>query len=173
MDADAQARARIGTHYQPQSYNHHATAVPNGPTPSNNIFSASSSDAYDSDGEVLPLASTAERDRLPPSASAPASPGGATSRRGSEDSKWFQALDERYLLPIFSNATASRTFHARRQRRADAGHDLEEGEEMGEDMPPEPAPGGQVAAVMDESRMERGLPSPSLRNIAFMDNRSG
>ena len=77
-----------------------------------------------------------------------------------EDGKWFQALDERYLLPIFSNATASRTFHARRQRRADAGHDLEEREEMGEDMPPEPAPGGQVAAVMDESRMERVLHFP-------------
>jgi hypothetical protein len=30
-----------------------------------------------------------------------------------EDGKWFQALDERYLLPVFSNATASRTFHAR------------------------------------------------------------
>lgn len=30
------------------------------------------------------------------------------------DSKWFQSIDERYLLPLFSNATASRTFHARR-----------------------------------------------------------
>ncbi|KAL1664601.1 Sodium/hydrogen exchanger family-domain-containing protein [Schizophyllum commune] len=159
-----------------QPYSHQNAPMPtstSAPNATATIFS-SSSESLDSDvGEVLPLASTAERDRLPPSASAPASPGGATSRRGSEDSKWFQALDERYLLPIFSNATASRTFHARRQRRADAGHDLEEGEEMGEDMPPEPAPGGQVAAVMDESRMERGLPSPSLRNIAFMDNRSG
>ncbi|KAL1682227.1 Sodium/hydrogen exchanger family-domain-containing protein [Schizophyllum commune] len=159
-----------------QPYNHQNAPMPtstSAPNATATIFS-SSSESLDSDvGEVLPLASTAERDRLPPSASAPASPGGANSRRGSEDSKWFQALDERYLLPIFSNATASRTFHARRQRRADAGHDLEEGEEMGEDMPPEPAPGGQVAAVMDESRMERGLPSPSLRNIAFMDNRSG
>jgi len=35
-----------------------------------------------------------------------------------EDGKWFQTLDERYLLPIFSNATASRTFHARRARRS-------------------------------------------------------
>ena len=34
-----------------------------------------------------------------------------------EDGKWFQALDERYLLPLFSNATASRTFHARKARR--------------------------------------------------------
>ncbi|KAJ7827902.1 Sodium/hydrogen exchanger family-domain-containing protein [Mycena olivaceomarginata] len=34
-----------------------------------------------------------------------------------EDGKWFQALDERYLLPLFSNATASRTFHARRAQR--------------------------------------------------------
>ena len=35
-----------------------------------------------------------------------------------EEGKWFQALDERYLLPLFSNATASRTFHARKARRA-------------------------------------------------------
>ena len=35
-----------------------------------------------------------------------------------EDGKWFQTLDERYLLPLFSNATASRTFHARKARRA-------------------------------------------------------
>lgn len=33
--------------------------------------------------------------------------------QGAQDRKWFQAIDERYLLPLFSNATASRTFHAR------------------------------------------------------------
>jgi hypothetical protein len=30
---------------------------------------------------------------------------------------WFHAIDERYLLPLFSNAVASRKFHARRAHR--------------------------------------------------------
>jgi len=34
------------------------------------------------------------------------------------DGEWFTALDERYLLPLFSNSVASRKFHARRARRA-------------------------------------------------------
>ena len=29
----------------------------------------------------------------------------------------FHAIDERYLMPLFSNAVASRTFHARRANR--------------------------------------------------------
>lgn len=41
--------------------------------------------------------------------------GGIAAQVG--EGKWFQAIDERYLLPLFSNATASRTFHARRARR--------------------------------------------------------
>lgn len=87
-------------------YNHHAqSASLSGP----NIFSASSSESYDSDsGEVLPLAT-------PPGTSS----GRRTSQVGGAgtEGKWFQAIDERYLLPLFSNATASRTFHARRQKR--------------------------------------------------------
>jgi sodium/hydrogen exchanger-like protein 6/7 len=30
---------------------------------------------------------------------------------------WFHAIDERYLLPLFSNAVASRTFHAKKASR--------------------------------------------------------
>lgn len=97
-------------------------------------FSAASSDSYDSDsGEVLPLAPTAMQQQPQRE-----QPGQSLSRNDStssfaglfrtgpeggvtgsvEDGKWFQALDERYLLPLFSNATASRTFHARKARRA-------------------------------------------------------
>jgi len=136
---------RVGMHYEttPTSYNHHTSSVLN----NNTIFSAASSDSYDSDGEVLPMVSTSgdvsspglggkriSRDsgalHSPTGAGAAApvapivggagpvpGPGGATSEEG----KWFQALDERYLLPLFSNATASRTFHARKARRA-SGH---------------------------------------------------
>ncbi|ESK93329.1 monovalent inorganic cation transporter [Moniliophthora roreri MCA 2997] len=120
--AYARSAARIGSHYASRSYNHHqATATTTG------AFSAASASDSDSEAEVLPLATHARTNSLgSPTvgasnstrrgtiASAPASPGGAGL---TEDGKWFQALDERYLLPLFSNATASRTFHARRARR--------------------------------------------------------
>ena len=108
-------------------YNHHTqSARTSSFSNAQQIFSASSSDSYDSDGgEVLPLASP------PGGRSGRNTPGG--SRRASanqsanvgvngagEEHKWFSALDERYLLPLFSNAPASRSFHARRQRRSAA-----------------------------------------------------
>lgn len=97
------------------------------------IFSASfsrsnSSSSADSDiAEVLPMPSPVERraSRNSTRSSSPSPPqngehqypgnGMASDANAvSSDSKWFQAIDERYLLPLFSNATASRTFHARR-----------------------------------------------------------
>ncbi|KAF8192769.1 Sodium/hydrogen exchanger family-domain-containing protein [Mycena galopus ATCC 62051] len=125
------AAGRIGSHYglnANASYNHqqqaqaalgiHAgPARAHAPSPIGQVFSSSSSE-YDSDGEVLPLAATAVH------ADGVASPGhpprqgeGGEGGGVGEDGKWFQALDERYLLPLFSNATASRTFHARRAQR--------------------------------------------------------
>ena len=110
--------------YQAQLYNHHmqstraharsaSSSLPYGQA--QNIFSASSDEDLDSDsGEVLPLAT-------PPHASGTGGPSRSTSlQQLDSEGKWFQALDERYLLPLFSNATASRTFHARRQRRTSA-----------------------------------------------------
>lgn len=104
----ARAAARIGTHYAP-----HARTPDNQQT----IFSAASSDS-ESDVEVLPMAPATQ----------PGAPAGRPHGRSGrdvplveQDGKWFQALDERYLLPLFSNATASRTFHARRQRRTTSG----------------------------------------------------
>lgn len=90
-------------------YNHHAQSAS---LSGANIFSASSSDSYDSDsGEVLPLATP------PGTSSGRRSGSGLVGTGGGAEGKWFQAIDERYLLPLFSNATASRTFHARRQKR--------------------------------------------------------
>jgi solute carrier family 9 (sodium/hydrogen exchanger), member 6/7 len=121
--AYARGAARIGSHYASRAYNHHQAT-----TATTGAFSAASSSDSDSDAEVLPLATHHDRNNSLGSptvgtpnggrrnaASAPASPGGAAL--AAEDGKWFQALDERYLLPLFSNATASRTFHARRARR--------------------------------------------------------
>ncbi|KAJ6491444.1 sodium/hydrogen exchanger [Mycena vitilis] len=182
--------ARVGTHF---AYNHQqlaqAQAAPPH-SPNGQIFSSSSSESYDSDGEVLPLATTSlsqEPGTHPPRANT-AGPGVPSVGVG-EDGKWFQALDERYLLPLFSNATASRTFHARRARRSagglagsggpsvvgspegsdDEGVEGDEGQEVELGVPLEqrPRPGNisvPQSRVVEESRAERGLASPMLRS---------
>ena len=200
----ARGAARIGTHYTPRQYNHQfihsqqrpqSIPGPRSPTTAADqaVFSAASSDSYDSDGEVLPLAPTVQDPTgHPPTQS---SEGGAIG----EDGKWFQTLDERYLLPLFSNATASRTFHARRARRSasatggaanggsangsnfgtpadsedevDLGQEVEYGLGVGGGRP---AFNRSVSAVVanDESRIARGLPSPVLRTSpSLSDNR--
>jgi solute carrier family 9 (sodium/hydrogen exchanger), member 6/7 len=116
---------RIGTHYNPRLYNHHHQFLdqnlnnnnhhPSPLSPGGAIFSTASSDSYDSDGDVLPLVPAPHENNN--NNSHPLRANTSSSMIG-EDGKWFQALDERYLLPIFSNATASRTFHARRARRS-------------------------------------------------------
>jgi sodium/hydrogen exchanger-like protein 6/7 len=190
----AAAAARIGAHYanSPRSYNHHVQNLspsssrnahphatqsqqPFSPVRSGSVFSAASSDSYDSDGgEVLPHRRGASvggggRPEPGPDGSSPSAAGAAGER--SEDGKWFQAIDERYLLPLFSNATASRTFYAKRMRRA-PGTEVEPGEEE-EEEGPELDLGGRSASSSsyiqglvigaDESRVERGLSSPILR----------
>ncbi|KAG6884557.1 hypothetical protein C0993_010117 [Termitomyces sp. T159_Od127] len=180
--------ARIGNLYAgARSYNHHAQGQAA-------IFSTSSSDSFDSDmGETLPMAVTPDQ-----------SAGGHGQGHGQDwhqpqrqnlsaaaaaigqDGKWFQTLDERYLLPIFSNATASRTFHARRARRSvprsngngngqgggsavgggsgagTPGISSEDESDVGQEIELGRSP--RVAAAADESRTERGLPSPMLRS---------
>jgi solute carrier family 9 (sodium/hydrogen exchanger), member 6/7 len=80
---------------------------------SRTVFSAASSESDSDIGEVLPMSSPVHQ-HLPRQGGVP----GAVPGQVGEDGKWFQALDERYLLPLFSNATASRTFHARKAKRA-------------------------------------------------------
>lgn len=176
--AYARGRARIGTHYAPP-YNHQAqTRSPTSPLNTNTIFSAASSESDSDGGEVLPMAATNIDGARSDSANT-----GAETVDG--DGKWFQALDERYFLPLFSNATASRTFHARRARRTSGMHagsanasafgtpresEDEDGDaeiELGgvannrsREFPPPLPP----AAHADESRGERGLGSPILRS---------
>ena len=155
------------------------------PMRSGSLFSAASSDSLDSDsGEVLPLVSTAGASAGAAAAAAPtdAPPSAALSPLAAErieDGKWFQAIDERYLLPLFSNATASRSFYARRMRRASgmgegsgggSGTEVVPGEEDEEDEPEvdlgrrgSSAALAQVLGLGLESRVERGLPSPILR----------
>ncbi|KAG6910378.1 hypothetical protein DXG01_011093 [Tephrocybe rancida] len=173
---------RIGNLYAgARSYNHQAQG------PVHGIFSAASSDSFDSDlGETLPMAITPDQSTggHPPRQSLSA----AAAAIG-QDGKWFQALDERYLLPIFSNATASRTFHARRARRTASGnggqtgsggngglasgtgtpgHSSEDESDLGQEIELGRAPRlPRVAATADESRTERGLPSPALRSNSF------
>ena len=202
--------SRIGFHYGhgSRSYNHHVQHQQSGgtPGPNQNIFSAASSDSYDSDGEVLPMATTNVQPGNDQNAggsngnsnsnlTGPSRARGGNGNGGGdgavpvvEEGKWFQELDERYLLPLFSNATASRTFHARRARRTqqtgtgspfvnspmDSGDEGDEGEEV--DLGGGSGGGGTVGggrggghggrmspAIRDEARFERGLSSPMLR----------
>ena len=95
-----------------------------------------------------------------------------------EDGKWFQALDERYLLPLFSNATASRTFHARKARRglglAVDGETPGASEDEGDGQELELAPAGEFASSsghVESNRVARGLPSPMLRSSSSGENR--
>ena len=103
---------------EPQSYNHHVQNNFN-LAAGNTVFSAASSESYDSDGgEVLPLAPTAATSGEGSHARRKSRDGAAGAvPTNAEEGKWFQALDERYLLPLFSNATASRSFHARKMRK--------------------------------------------------------
>lgn len=65
-----------------------------------------SSSASDSDPDLLPSASL----QTTSSSSSPSTntSGGPNLPRVWRDGQWFTVLDERYLLPVFSNATASR-----------------------------------------------------------------
>lgn len=101
-------------------WNHHHNDLPRRPPAASSIPSSPSD--YDSDGaEVLPLAPSAYP--FPPtpgsSSRAPSSPSHDRDREGggSARERWFQTIDEQYLLPLFSNATASRSFHARKSMR--------------------------------------------------------
>lgn len=173
------AAGRVGSHYASQSYNHHARAPPIG----NALFSAASSESLESEGEVLPMATTS------------ADAGPSADRHTGEDGKWFQALDERYLLPLFSNATASRTFHARRARRnvsitsppgADTSaigtpHDSEDEVEspeveLGAAVTMAPArqfSSSRTSSPEEQVRSERGLTTPILRNGNNRDEGQG
>jgi sodium/hydrogen exchanger-like protein 6/7 len=155
--------AKLGVHYAPGAsagvgvgaggaeagpsvYNHAAQANGLGVPPPSALFSAASSE-YESDGETLPPARA--------SADAPRSAG--------DDGRWFQALDERYLLPLFSNATASRTWAARQaQRRASAAH-------VGASAPGSDDEGALELDLTthtyahEGARAERGLHSPVFR----------
>ena len=189
--------SRIGTHYNSRLYNHHHQFLNqnlnNNPplSPGGAIFSTASSDSYDSDGDVLPLAPAPHENNNNNIHPLRAN----ISSMVGEDGKWFQALDERYLLPIFSNATASRTFHARRARRSSGVPvDSMQGSALGTpaDSEDEVDLGGQEIELLgrpagnnnngggsnnslvnprmtvgvDGSRTERGLPSPVLRSTS-------
>ncbi|KAH9477100.1 putative Na(+)/H(+) antiporter C15A10.06 [Psilocybe cubensis] len=194
MPSGSRGAGRIGTHYasrfnhQYQNSQQHQGPDNGEQSPvlqGNTIFSSASSDSYDSDGgEVLPLVPSADNHNNNANDTTHPPPRQNSLMGIGEDGKWFQALDERYLLPIFSNATASRTFHARRARRNASGlaaggnmatpGESEDEVDLGQDVHLGGRQGGVGAGgagqsnsrtmSVDDSRMERGLPSPVLRN---------
>ncbi|THV03492.1 sodium/hydrogen exchanger [Dendrothele bispora CBS 962.96] len=184
--------------YMTRSYNHHAQPIlagrPGSPSQhhhnTHGPFSAASSDS-DSDGEVLPLAETSHDTHHRTGSGGRNTPRNRSSTNLlGEDGKWFQAIDERYLLPLFSNATASRTFHARRARRANGhgggghagggsgslggsaiGTPVDSEDEGGDGQEVELGPTHPYLSntapnptLQNESRLERGLASPILRS---------
>ncbi|KAH8092191.1 sodium/hydrogen exchanger [Cristinia sonorae] len=167
-------RGRVGVHYENSvpRYNHHAQS-PASALNNNTIFSAASSDSYDSDGgEVLPMAVTASPTVKPGPQAGPSS-AGVTEQ--AHDGQWFHALDERYLLPLFSNATASRTFHARKARRSAGPTQLgsgsrtpmetdDEGDGMELDLTPHTAP---VPASASASGRRTRTASPEQVGMTF------
>jgi len=202
LGGTARGAGRIGTHYASRAYNHQfQDHEPISPAVA--AFSSASSESYDSDGaEVLPLAPTS-LNNAGAGSHPPRQNSNSTSMGIGEDGKWFQAIDERYLLPIFSNATASRTFHARRARRTASGlaaggsahgsamntppdsedevdlsgQDVEMGRQGGgvnvRNISSSNNGGGAASSTrsisVDNSRVERGLPSPVLRNSGSGD----
>lgn len=84
-------------------------------TTSSAVFSAGSEESY-SDGEVLPMTTSAAQGSQFPPAPGEGESGGRSPGHGAGE--WtFTALDERYLLPLFSNSVASRSFNARKAGR--------------------------------------------------------
>ncbi|KAH0834092.1 Sodium/hydrogen exchanger family-domain-containing protein [Lanmaoa asiatica] len=179
------AAGRIGTHYAPRSYNHHTQAQSPSSPVATNVFSVASSDSFDSDAEVLPMAATTSGDPEGHRVEASSHGQEQESVAVGEDGKWFQTLDERYLLPLFSNATASRTFHARRARRnaslaniqvpgvTETPHDSEdEPDSPAVDLTAHGSTGTppreflRTPSPEEQSRSERGLGTPTLRNGA-------
>ncbi|KAF8628573.1 hypothetical protein AX17_005969 [Amanita inopinata Kibby_2008] len=172
---------RAGTQYASRNYNHHMQEPQRqSDNDQQNLAYSESSESFDSDvGEVLPMAPTVQQRHE-------TSQRASQSRRDSnpgEDRKWFQTLDERYLLPLFSNATASRTFHARRARRnpsgsAAGGNTSASGAGTPTDSDIEGDLGQEVElgftnralSSVAESRNERGLNSPVLRSSNGVDH---
>ncbi|GAA5966385.1 hypothetical protein JCM21900_003245 [Sporobolomyces salmonicolor] len=74
-----------------------------------------STSSEDSDPDILPSAVGASESAKGSSAS---SGDGTDLTRVWRDGQWFTVLDERYLLPVFSNATASRRQASRKALRA-------------------------------------------------------
>jgi len=162
--------SRIGAHYAHLPYNHQAQASQRQLNSDQRSQAyTESSESFDSEvGEVLPMAPTSH------DGTGSAQRAESRSPNPGEDGKWFQTLDERYLLPLFSNATASRTFHARRTRRnvtsggtgnlsggaspADSDFEGDLGEEV------ELSHTNRAISSVAESRNERGLNSPILRS---------
>lgn len=103
--------------------------------------------AQSNNGSLLNLNEPASRRSLS-GGSRSTSPSGTREGMVFRDGQWFTALDERYLLPLFSNSVASRRHHAKKaaNRRASGrgepsgthspplgGGDLEDGEDLGDE----------------------------------------
>ena len=79
---------------------------------------STNSDEESDDGEPLPSGVMYDEESAPPGGGTPPKPGMIF-----KDGQWFTALDERYLLPLFSNSVTARRHHAKKAKRAAHGGD--------------------------------------------------
>lgn len=84
-----------------------------GPGGSRSGFSTNSDES--DEGEPLPSATHFSPEDFPA-----AGAGGGPTKPGMvfRDGQWFTALDERYLLPLFSNSVTARRHHAKKAKKA-------------------------------------------------------
>lgn len=126
-------------------YNHHQHQRNSRPSTSAAQLHANSSEvslaSLESDDEVLP----------PATAGGPEDPEGGGTARVWRDGQWFNVLDERYLLPVFSNATASRKQASRKALRSSSRRSMAAGEG---------GPGGEA---------DLGSPSPSVPSSPWLE----
>lgn len=110
-DADNLAATGDGP-YRDGTFRNDSTLSLQGPNGKRyNNFRGVNDDSDDDDAEVLPSATSTNFNELT----------GQGSAEGVwRDGQWFNALDEQYLLPVFSNATASRRQATRKAMRSTA-----------------------------------------------------
>jgi sodium/hydrogen exchanger-like protein 6/7 len=117
-------------------------------------FSTNSSESEDNE----PLSATAEYEEGEPPGNGEGSRAGMIFR----DGQWFTALDERYLLPLFSNSFTARQAAKRRAKKASVHAGAREEGESANGTPRGPSldvpggSGGGVWAEEDDAESENG-----------------
>ncbi|KAL1413184.1 monovalent cation:H+ antiporter, CPA1 (nhx1) [Vanrija albida] len=113
-----------------------------------------STNSEESDEEPLPAANYGD----PADVDAEAGTAGP-SRKGMifRDGQWFTALDERYLLPLFSNSVTARRHHAKKAQKASTTALNEYDTSAARDASPDPNPGSAQDTESENGKVKAGV----------------